>query len=159
MVAVMSLAFSLYIILKPINPYLALLALGWRIGEVVLQAGGKIPDYLLLTLSQSAAPSSEAGLTVIETLGQILIGGSTQALWLSFVFLSIGSLFNNFLFIIFSLLLASFICANLIASDLGDNSFVLYFSRSITPKDYLTGKFFGAFWALALYCLLALYSG
>lgn len=98
MVAVMSLAFSLYVILKPINPYLALLALGWRIGEVVLQAGGKIPDYLLLTLSQSAASSDMAGPTVIETFGQILIGGSTQGLWLSFVFLSVGSLFNNYLF-------------------------------------------------------------
>lgn len=47
-VAVMALAFSLFTILKSVNPYLALLALGWRIGEVVLQAGAKIPDYLLL---------------------------------------------------------------------------------------------------------------
>lgn len=97
-VAVMSLAFTLYVILKPINPYLALLALGWRIGEVVLQAGAKIPDYLLLTLSQSATSSSGVDLSSTGAIGQMLIAGSNQAVWASLVFLSIGSLFNNFLF-------------------------------------------------------------
>jgi hypothetical protein len=99
MVAVMALAFSLYVVLRPINPYLALLALGWRIGEVVLQAGAKIPDYLLLTLGRSAITSSAAGMGDVEILGQILIAASTWAVWTSFVFLSIGSLFNNYLFL------------------------------------------------------------
>ena len=98
MVAVMALAFSLYAILKPVDPYLALLALGWRIGEVVLQAGAKIPDYLLLTLSQSVSSSSGSGIADLDYLGQVLIDGSTWAVGLSFVFLSIGSIFNNFLF-------------------------------------------------------------
>lgn len=98
MVAVMALAVSLYVILKPINPYLALLALGWRIGEVVLQAGAKVPDYLLLTLSQSAAASSGSQTAELVSLGQMLVAGSIQAVWLSFVFLSVGSIFNNFLF-------------------------------------------------------------
>jgi len=98
MVAVMALVFSLYVILKPVNPYLALLALGLRIGEVVLQAGAKVPDYLLLTVSQLAVSSSGTGVAELDYLGQMLIAGSTQAVWLSFVFLSIGSLFNNFLF-------------------------------------------------------------
>jgi hypothetical protein len=94
MVAVMALVFSLFTILKPVNSYLALLALGWRIGEVVLQAGAKIPDYLLLTLSQS----SSGGIIELENLVQMLIDASTQAVGLSFVFLSVGSIFNNFLF-------------------------------------------------------------
>jgi hypothetical protein len=98
MVAVMALVFSLYVILKPINPYLALLALGWRIGEVVLQAWAKVPDYVLLTLSQSAAASSAGGTADVVRLAEMLIAGSTEALWLSFVFLSVGSIFNNFLF-------------------------------------------------------------
>lgn len=98
MVAVMALAFSLFYILKPVNPYLALLALGWRIGEVVLQAGAKIPEYLFLTLSQSVASSPGNGMAELDYLGQMLIAGSTQAVWLSFVFFSIDSLFNNFLF-------------------------------------------------------------
>jgi hypothetical protein len=93
-VAVMALVFSLFTILKPINSYLALLALGWRIGEVVLQAGAKIPDYLLLTLSKS----SGSGSVELENLAQMLIDGSTWAVGLSFVFLSIGSIFNNYLF-------------------------------------------------------------
>ena len=98
MVGVMALAFSLYTILKPVNPYLALLALGWRIGEVVLQAGAKVPDYLLLDLSKSAATVSSGEIADMERLGDMLINGSMQALGLSFVFLSVGSLVNNFLF-------------------------------------------------------------
>jgi xanthosine utilization system XapX-like protein len=100
MVAVMALVFSLFAILKPVHPYLALLALGLRIGEVVIQAASKIPEYLLLQLSQTA-PSSGGGVggvAAMEQLGRMLIAGSTQALWVSFVFLGIGSLFNNFLF-------------------------------------------------------------
>jgi hypothetical protein len=98
MVAVMALAFSLYAILRPVHLYLALLALGLRIGEVALQAGAKIPDYLLLALSQSVASSPGSGIAELGYLGQMLIVASTQAIWLSFVFFSIGSLFNNFLF-------------------------------------------------------------
>jgi len=98
MVAVMALAFSLYALLRPVHLYLALLALGLRIGEVVIQAGAKIPDYLLLTLSQSAVSSPTSGIADLGYLGQMLITGSTQAVWLSFVFFSIGSLFNNYLF-------------------------------------------------------------
>lgn len=94
MVGVMALAFSLFTILKPVHPYLALLALGWRIGEVLLQAGAKILDYLLLTLSQT----SGGDMVELENLGRMLIDGSTQAVALSFVFFSIGSIFNNFLF-------------------------------------------------------------
>jgi hypothetical protein len=89
----MALAFSLFTILKPIGSYFALLALGWRIGEVVLQAGAKVPDYLLLTLSQSSG-----GGTAVLDLGQVIIDASTWAVGLSFVFLSVGSIFNNYLF-------------------------------------------------------------
>ena len=98
MVAVMALVFSLFTILRPVSPYLALLALGWRIGEVILQAGAKIPDYMLLELSQSVAASSGARFANLEPLGQMLIAASSWALWLSFVFLSAGSIFNNWLF-------------------------------------------------------------
>jgi hypothetical protein len=98
MVAVMALAFSLFTILKPVNSYLALLALGWRIGEVVLQAGAKIPDYLLLTTSQPAASSSGGSIVGLEYLGQMLIDASIWAVGLSWVFFSIGSIFNNYLF-------------------------------------------------------------
>jgi len=96
MVAVMALAFSLYVILKPFNPYLALLALGWRIGEVIIQAAAIVPGFLLIKLSQSALSSSE--LAGVEPIGLMLILGSMKIVWISFVFLSLGSVFNNFLF-------------------------------------------------------------
>ena len=98
MVAVMALVFSLFVILKPVNRYVALLALGWRVGEVILQAGAKVPEYLLLELSQSATSSPGTGIAGLEHLGQMLIAGSAWAVSLSFVFLSIGSIFNNWLF-------------------------------------------------------------
>jgi hypothetical protein len=98
MVGVMALAFSLYTILRPVNPYWALLALGWRIGEVILQAGAKVPDYLLLDLSKSAAAVSGSEIADMERLGDMLMNGSMLALALSFVFFSGGSLVNNFLF-------------------------------------------------------------
>ena len=114
MVGVMALAFSLFTILKPVGPYLALLALGWRIGEVVLQDGAKIPDYLLLTLSQSSGTATAE----LDYLGQTLIDGSTQALGLSFVFLSIGSIFNNYLFYKSKTIPASLAIFGLIATAL-----------------------------------------
>jgi hypothetical protein len=97
MVAVMALAVCLLAMLKHVSPFMALLALGWRIGEVVLQAGARIPDYLLLTLSRTVGSSSAMVTAEVEHLGQLLLAGSTQALWLSFVFSSAGSLLNNFL--------------------------------------------------------------
>ncbi len=48
------------------------------------------------------------------------------------------------------------ICSDLIAEDLGDNSFILYFSRPIKSIDYLAGKMLGALWVLGLYCFLPL---
>jgi hypothetical protein len=95
MVAVMALVLSLFTILRPVGPYLALLAPGWRIGEVILQAGAKVPDYLLLTLSQPAASSPGGATAEMLSLGQILVAGSTRAVWLSFVFLSVGSILNS----------------------------------------------------------------
>jgi hypothetical protein len=118
MVGVMALAFTLYVILRPFDPYLALLALGWRIGEVVLQAGAKIPDYLLLTLSQSVASSPGSGTADLVQLSQVLIAGSTRALWLSFVFLSMGSLINNYLFYKSRLIPAALAVFGLVATAL-----------------------------------------
>lgn len=93
-VGVMALAFSLYALLKHVDHFLAWLALGWRIGEVLLQAGGTIPNYLLLTLNQSTG----SGAGNVDAAGSLLIAGANEAVWLSFVFFSLGSLFNNYLF-------------------------------------------------------------
>lgn len=55
-----------------------------------------------------------------------------------------GGYLKNGLSIIFILLLVSVVCSDLIAQDLKDRSFVLYFSRPIKTLDYLIGKMGGA---------------
>jgi ABC-type transport system involved in multi-copper enzyme maturation permease subunit len=61
---------------------------------------------------------------------------------------------TNGLIIIFSMLLAAIICADVIAADLADSSFVLYFSRPVRAFDYLIGKFTGLMAVMWLFCLI-----
>ncbi len=63
---------------------------------------------------------------------------------------------KNGLLVIFTILLASLVCSDLVAADLGDNSFILYFSRPIKTTDYLLGKIIGALWILGLFCFVPL---
>jgi ABC-type transport system involved in multi-copper enzyme maturation permease subunit len=65
-----------------------------------------------------------------------------------------GGYLKSGLLVIFTILLASLICSDLIASDLGDNSFILFFSRPIKTVDYLLGKITGAMWILGLFSFL-----
>ena len=95
--SLIALVVSLFHILSPINKYLALLALGWRIGEVVISTVSKLDDFLVLTLSQQVA-SSDKAIEGLDYLGRILISGSSQGLLIAMVFFSIGSIFNNVLF-------------------------------------------------------------
>lgn len=64
------------------------------------------------------------------------------------------SYLKNGLYIIFSILLASVVSSDLISQDLNDNSFVLYFSRSIKPVDYLIGKVVGGFGVMSIFCTI-----
>ncbi|UCG71058.1 MAG: ABC transporter permease subunit [Thermoplasmata archaeon] len=67
-----------------------------------------------------------------------------------------GGYLTSGLLVIFTILLVSLVCSDLIASDLGDNSFILFFSRPIKTFDYLAGKIVGALWLLGLFCFLPL---
>lgn len=58
------------------------------------------------------------------------------------------------LLLIFAMLLAAIICADVIADDLANNSFVLYFSRPVRTGDYLLGKFVGLSLLMGIFCLL-----
>jgi len=68
---------------------------------------------------------------------------------------------NGFL-VLFTILLVSLVCSDLISQDLKDKSFVLYFSRPIKTLDYLSGKIGGAiviisiftFFPFIIYCLV-----
>lgn len=67
-----------------------------------------------------------------------------------------GGYLTSGLLVIFTILLASLVCSDLIASDLGDNSFILFFSRPMKTFDYLAGKIVGALWIIGLFCFLPL---
>jgi len=56
--------------------------------------------------------------------------------------------------IIFTMLLAAIICADIISADLANSSFVLYFSRPVRSFDYLLGKFVGLMWVMWIFCLI-----
>ncbi len=95
-VAQFALAITLFQILKPVNPFFALLALGWRIGEQVLLTVGIIAGFLILGLSQTVPLSPGNG--IADYLGQILVSASVHGGDIAFVFLGIASVFNNMLF-------------------------------------------------------------
>jgi ABC-type transport system involved in multi-copper enzyme maturation permease subunit len=59
-----------------------------------------------------------------------------------------------FIFLLFTMLLAAIICAEIISDDLADSSFVLYFSRPVRTFDYLAGKAIGLSLVMGIYCLL-----
>jgi ABC-2 type transport system permease protein len=61
---------------------------------------------------------------------------------------------TNGLIIIFTMLLAAIICADIIADDLANSSFVLYFSRPVRAFDYLLGKFVGLMSVMWIFCLI-----
>ena len=97
-VAQFALAITLFQILKPVNPFSALLALGWRIGEQVILTVGILAGLLILGLSQAAPSAAGAALAELQTAGQILVPVSTHAEAIAFVFLGVASLLNNMLF-------------------------------------------------------------
>lgn len=65
-----------------------------------------------------------------------------------------NSIFGGGLFLLLTMLLAAVVSSDLISRDLSDNSFVLYFSRPIRPRDYLAGKMAGGFSIMSVFCLL-----
>ena len=90
-----ALMITLYQILKPVKPFFANLALGWRMGEQVILTFGIIASFLILGLSQTITlPGNE----ITEYLGQILVSIPLHGEDIAFVFLGIASVFNNMLF-------------------------------------------------------------
>ncbi len=65
-----------------------------------------------------------------------------------------GGYLTSGMFIIFAMLLAAIICADIISSDLANASFVLYFSRPVRALDYLLGQFVGLMWVMWVFCLI-----
>ena len=65
-----------------------------------------------------------------------------------------GQGYFSAIIIIFTMLLAAIICADVISADLANSSFVLYFSRPVRAFDYLLGKIIGLTWVMWLFCLI-----
>ena len=97
-VAQFALAITLHQILKSVNPFFALLALGWRIGEQVLLTVGIVAGLLILGLSQTVPLPPGDGIAELDYLARILVSASVHGEDIAFVFLGIGSFFNNMLF-------------------------------------------------------------
>ena len=98
-VAQFALAITLYHILKAVNPFFALLALGWRIGEQVLLTVGIVAGFLIMELSQTVSLAPGNGIVELDYLGQVLVSASAFVADVAFVFLGIASVFNNMLFL------------------------------------------------------------
>ena len=65
-----------------------------------------------------------------------------------------GGYLTSGLLVIFTMLLAAVVCSDIIADDMADSSFVLYFSRPVRTVDYFVGKFTGAALVMGLFCVL-----
>ncbi|OGS42219.1 MAG: hypothetical protein A3K67_02455 [Euryarchaeota archaeon RBG_16_62_10] len=98
-----------------------------------------------------------AGVIVLLVLGFFLV----HTLSLLFIVLlpheeleasDMNSYLGSGLFATFSMLLAAVVTSDLISEDLSNNSFVLYFSRALKIRDYLTGKAGGALFVMSLVC-------
>ena len=65
-----------------------------------------------------------------------------------------GGYLTSGLLVLFTMLLAAVVCSDIIADDMADSSFVLYFSRPVRIVDYFVGKFTGAALVMGLFCVL-----
>jgi hypothetical protein len=110
---------------------------------------------LLSLVSTISGNGTITGSGIIYGNGTVVgeVNGTSEAQGPS-IEIDIGGYLTNGLLIIFTMLLAAIICADVIAADLADQSFVLYFSRPVRSLDYLLGKFVGLMWVLWLFCLI-----
>ncbi len=92
-----ALMITLYQILQAVNPFLALLALGWRVGEQVLLTAGIIASLVILGLSETVTLAPGGGIE-LDYVAQVLVSAPVHAQDIAFVFLGVASIFNNVLF-------------------------------------------------------------
>lgn len=62
--------------------------------------------------------------------------------------------FKGTLFYLFTLILVSMVCSDLIAEDLRSRSLTLYMSRALRPENYLAGKALGALAVISIFTLV-----
>jgi ABC-type transport system involved in multi-copper enzyme maturation permease subunit len=67
---------------------------------------------------------------------------------------SMLSRFGGTLFFVFTIILVSLVCGDLLAEDLRSSSITLYLSRALRPAGYLLGKSAGALMVMLMFTLL-----
>ncbi|MGM0404671.1 MAG: ABC transporter permease [Thermoplasmatota archaeon] len=61
---------------------------------------------------------------------------------------------KGYFFYLFTIILVSVVCSDILSQDIKENSFVLYFSRPLRTVDYVTGKLTGSMAIVSLFCAL-----
>jgi hypothetical protein len=97
-VAGASIAIPMYPILKKHNEGMALGSVGFRIIEGVLFSVGVISLLALVTLSQEFVQAGAPAASYFQTLGELLVGGSTFCLVIGGLAFSLGALMYYYLF-------------------------------------------------------------
>ena len=62
--------------------------------------------------------------------------------------------FKSPVFYLFTVILVSMVCSDLISEDMRSRSLVLYMSRALRPENYLVGKALGALTVISIFTLL-----
>ena len=65
-----------------------------------------------------------------------------------------ADVFKGTLFYLFTSILVSMVCSDLIAEDVRSRSLTLYMSRALRPENYLVGKALGALAVISIFTLL-----
>ena len=92
----LTLAFALYVTLKPVDPLLAQFAMLWRVGESFLGAVGVMLGFFKLQLYTSTQPGDGFGAGQMGALADLLGHGGSD---ISAIFFSIGSILFFYLFL------------------------------------------------------------
>lgn len=61
---------------------------------------------------------------------------------------------KGYFFYLFTIILVSVVCSDILSQDIKENSFVLYFSRPLRTVDYIAGKLTGSIMIMSLFCAL-----
>lgn len=67
---------------------------------------------------------------------------------------AMADVFKGTLFYLFTVILVSMVCSDLIAEDMRSRSLTLYMSRALRPENYLGGKALGALTVISIFTLL-----
>ena len=96
--SVVILALALYVVLKPVNKNLALLALLWRLGEAILGCLTVLGSFIVMLLLNGEEYSTVFETEQLQALVGLFLDVNSAVLSIVFVFLSLGTIVFCYLF-------------------------------------------------------------